>query len=123
MSGGDRRLLGRWGEAAAAEYLKKQGYHLLAVGWQCRFGEIDLIMRDGSYLAFVEVKLRKSDSFAKAREFVTAAKQNRLRTTAEVYLSEHPAKLQPRFDVVEVYAPQGIHTAAPEIHHWINAFE
>ena len=123
MSGGDRRLLGRWGEAAAAEYLKKQGYHLLAVGWQCRFGEIDLIMRDGSYLAFVEVKLRKSDSFAKARKFVTAAKQNRLRTTAEVYLSEHPAKLQPRFDVVEVYAPQGIHTAAPEIHHWINAFE
>lgn len=123
MSGGDRRLLGRWGEAVAAEYLKKQGYHLLAVGWQCRFGEIDLIMRDGSYLAFVEVKLRKSDSFAKAREFVTAAKQNRLRTTAEVYLSEHPAKLQPRFDVVEVYAPQGIHTAAPEIHHWINAFE
>lgn len=123
MSGGDRRLLGRWGEAAAAEYLKKQGYHLLAVGWQCRFGEIDLIMRDGSYLAFVEVKLRKSDSFAKAREFVTAAKQNRLRTTAEVYLSEHPAKLQPRFDVVEVYAPQGIHTAVPEIHHWINAFE
>ena len=123
MSGGERKLLGRWGEAAAAEYLKKQGYHLLAVGWQCRFGEIDLIMRDGSYLAFVEVKLRKSDSFAKAREFVTAAKQNRLRTTAEVYLSEHPAKLQPRFDVVEVYAPQGIHTAAPEIHHWINAFE
>lgn len=123
MSGGERRLLGRWGEAAAAEYLKKQGYHLLAVGWQCRFGEIDLIMRDGSYLAFVEVKLRKSDSFAKAREFVTAAKQNRLRTTAEVYLSEHPAKLQPRFDVVEVYAPQGIHTAVPEIHHWINAFE
>ena len=123
MSGGERRLLGRWGEAAAAEYLKKQGYHLLAVGWQCRFGEIDLIMRDGSYLAFVEVKLRKSDSFAKAREFVTAAKQNRLRTTAEVYLSEHPVKLQPRFDVVEVYAPQGIHTAVPEIHHWINAFE
>ena len=123
MSGGERRLLGRWGEASAAEYLKKQGYRLLATGWHCRFGEIDLIMRDGAYLVFVEVKLRKSDSFAKAREFVTAAKQNRLRISAEAYLSEHPVNLQPRFDVVEVYAPQGIRTAAPLIHHWINAFE
>ena len=106
----------------AAEYLKKRGYRLLAVGWQCRFGEIDLIMRDGSYLVFVEVKLRKSDSFAKAREFVTVSKQNRLRLTAQDYLIGHPVELQPRFDVVEVYAPQGMGTAAPEIYHWINAF-
>lgn len=122
MSGGAHRLLGRWGEEVAAEYLKKRGYRLLAVGWQCRFGEIDLIMRDGSYLVFVEVKLRKSDSFAKAREFVTVSKQNRLRITAQAYLAEHPVELQPRFDVVEVYAPQGMGTAAPEIYHWIDAF-
>lgn len=122
MSGGTSRLLGRWGEEVAAEYLKKRGYRLLAVGWQCRFGEIDLIMRDGSYLVFVEVKLRKSDSFAKAREFVTVSKQNRLRLTAQDYLIGHPVELQPRFDVVEVYAPQGMGTAAPEIYHWINAF-
>ena len=122
MSGGTSRLLGRWGEEVAAEFLKKRGYRLLAVGWQCRFGEIDLIMRDGSYLVFVEVKLRKSDSFAKAREFVTVSKQNRLRLTAQDYLIGHPVELQPRFDVVEVYAPQGMGTAAPEIYHWINAF-
>ena len=122
MSGGAGRLLGRWGESVAAEYLKKRGYRLVAAGWQCRFGEIDLIMRDGAYLVFVEVKLRKSDSFAKAREFVTPAKQNRLRITAQAYLAEFPSKLQPRFDVVEVYAPQGMATATPEIHHLINAF-
>ena len=122
MSRGGGRLLGRWGEAVAAEYLKKHGCRLLAAGWQCRFGEIDLIVQEGDYLAFVEVKLRKSDSFAKAREYVTLSKQNRLRTTAQVYLAENPTRLQPRFDVIEIYAPQGMATASPEIHHLKDAF-
>lgn len=123
MSGGERKVLGRWGEAAAAEYLKKKGYRLIAAGWHCRFGEVDLIMRNAQYLVFVEVKLRKSASFAQAREFVDVRKQNKLRTTAQMYLALHPTQLQPRFDVVEVYAPQGIQTAKPEINHLENAFE
>ena len=122
MSGGERKLLGRWGESVAAEYLKKRGYRLIAAGWQCRFGEIDLILQDGKYLVFAEVKLRKSDSFAQAREFVTVAKQRRLRLSAQLYLSEHPTELQPRFDVTEVYAPQGMQTKEPRIFHWENAF-
>ena len=122
MSGGERRLLGRWGEAAAAEYLKKKGYTLVAANWQCRFGEVDLIMRRGRYLVFVEVKLRKSAGFAQAREFVDVRKQDKLRTSAQLYLSMHPTLLQPRFDVVEVYAPQGIQTVHPEIVHLENAF-
>ena len=122
MSGGDRKLLGRWGESVAAEYLKKRGYRLIAAGWQCRFGEIDLILQDGKYLVFAEVKLRKSDSFAQAREFVTGAKQRRLRLSAQLYLSEHPTELQPRFDVTEVYAPHGMQTKEPRIFHWENAF-
>lgn len=122
MSGGERRLLGRWGEAAAAEHLRKKGYQLVAAGWQCRYGEIDLIVQDRRYLVFVEVKLRKSAAFAAAREFVDARKQEKLRISAELYLAQYPTALQPRFDVVEVYAPQGVQTPRPEIFHWENAF-
>ena len=122
MSGGDRKLLGRWGEAAVARYLSQKGFELVAAGWHCRFGEIDLIVRNSQYLAFVEVKLRKSANFAQAREFVDRRKQEKLRTSAEIYLSEHPTDLQPRFDVAEVYAPQGMETERPEIRYWENAF-
>lgn len=122
MSGGDRRLLGRWGEAAAAEHLRGKGWTLVAAGWTCRFGEIDLIVRDRRYLAFVEVKLRRDARFAQAREFVDARKQQRLRTAAEWYLAQFPTGLQPRFDVVEVYAPQGMQTLHPEIVHIEDAF-
>ena len=47
MSGRDSRLLGRWGEDRAAEYLRDRGYHILAANWKCRFGEIDLVAGDG----------------------------------------------------------------------------
>lgn len=95
---------------------------MVAAGWRCRFGEADLIARDRRYLAFVEVKLRKNAAFAQAREFVDARKQEKLRITAQAYLAEHPTRLQPRFDVAEVYAPQGMDTLNPEIYYWENAF-
>lgn len=117
------KLTGAWGEALAAEYLRKRGYQLVASGYRCRFGEIDLIVKDRKYLVFVEVKLRKSTQFAQALEYVDGRKQDRLRTTASIYLSENPTSLQPRFDVVEIYAPEGIQTARPEIHHMEDAFQ
>ena len=117
------KLTGAWGEALAAEYLRKRGYQLVASGYRCRFGEIDLIVKDRKYLVFVEVKLRKSARFAQALEYVDGRKQDRLRTTASIYLSENPTSLQPRFDVVEIYAPEGIQTAHPEIHHLEDAFQ
>ncbi len=117
------KLTGAWGEALAAEYLRKRGYQLVASGYRCRFGEIDLIVKDRKYLVFVEVKLRKSARFAQALEYVDGRKQDRLRTTASIYLSENPTSLQPRFDVVEIYAPEGIQTARPEIHHMEDAFQ
>ena len=63
MSGQASRLLGRWGEALAADHLRRAGYQLLAANWRSRFGEIDLIAADREYLCFVEVKLRKSAAF------------------------------------------------------------
>jgi len=123
VSGGERRLLGRWGEALAAEELRRRGYRVVAAGWQCRFGEIDLIAEDRKYITFTEVKLRKDDRIAQAREFVDRRKQERIRTSAQLYLAEHPTALQPRFDVMEIYAPQGMATQRPKIIFLENAFE
>ena len=119
---GRNNVTGAWGEAIAAEYLRKKRFRILATGYRCRFGEIDLIVQNREYLVFVEVKLRKSDRFAQAREFVDTAKQERLRTTASIYLDQYPTKLQPRFDVIEVYAPEGVDTKHPIINHLEDAF-
>ena len=98
-------MLGRWGEALVAADLRKRGWAIAAVNFRCRMGELDIVAQNGRYLVFVEVKQRK------------------LRAAAEYYLMCHPTnKLQPRFDVAEVYAPQGIHTARPEISYIENAF-
>ena len=115
-------LSGRWGEALAAEYLRKKHYEIVASGYRCRFGEIDLIAQNRQYIVFVEVKLRKSAEFGRAMEYVDARKQSRIRTTAEIYLSEHETALQPRFDVVEIYAPPGPETKRPELYHLEDAF-
>lgn len=120
---GRNNIAGAWGEAVAAQYLKKKRFKLIASGYRCRFGEIDLIVSDKEYLVFVEVKLRKSDHFASAYEHVDRHKQNRIRTTAEMYLSENPTNLQPRFDVIEVYAPNGVETLNPLINHLEDAFQ
>ena len=122
VSGDEARLLGLWGEGQVAEYLRQRGWKVVSANYRSRFGEIDLIAENGTYLAFVEVKLRKSSRFAQARAFVTAEKQRKLRMTAELYLAENKTRLQPRFDVAEVYAPQGRHTGQPEIHYIENAF-
>ena len=120
---GRNNLVGAWGEAVAAAYLERKHYRIIASGYRCRFGEIDLIAQHNGFLVFVEVKLRKSDTFAKAYEFVDLRKQQRLHTTASLYLSQYPTQLQPRFDVVEVYAPEGTATKHPVIHHLEGAFE
>ena len=117
------KLVGRWGEALAAEYLKKKKYELIAMNYTTRWGEIDLIVQNRRYLVFVEVKLRKTDRFARAAEYVDARKQERLRRTALLWLSEHETELQPRFDVVEIYAPQGEQTPRPTIIHMEDAFQ
>ena len=117
------KLAGAWGEALAAEYLRKKRYTVVAAGYRCRFGEIDLIVQDRKHLVFVEVKLRKSADFASAMEYVDRHKQDRIRVTASMYLSQNPTKLQPRFDVIEIYAPDGTQTQCPQIRHMEDAFQ
>jgi len=120
---GRNNLLGAWGEALAAEYLRKKRYEIVAAGYRSRFGEIDLIVRNKKYLVFVEVKLRKTADFAKAMEYVDHRKQDKIRITASMYLSQNPTVLQPRFDVIEIYAPEGTATSKPQIYHMEDAFQ
>ena len=123
MSGGEAKLLGRWGETLAAEERRRQGWQILAAGYRSRFGEIDLIAANDKYLAFIEVKLRTSEGFAPGRAAVDTRKQNRLRATAELWLAEHPGGgRQPPFDGAESFGPRPGATRAPRI-TWIeNAF-
>ncbi len=113
---------GDWGEALVAEYLRKRGCRIEVAQYRCRFGEIDLIARDGETLCFVEVKLRVGTEHGLPREFVTKTKQHKLRTTASYYLATHDPDAVCRFDVAEVYT-DGAHT--PEhtrIEYIENAF-
>ena len=111
-----RDLSGPWGEALAAEYLRGKRYRIEAMNYRTRLGEIDIIASNRQYLIFCEVKLRKSADFGDAH------KQQRLRTTALLYLSQHETPLQPRFDVIEIYAPDGMRTRCPQITHMEDAF-
>lgn len=106
----ERKRKGDRGEAAVASYLKRRGYAILEKQFRCRRGEIDLIARSADgVLCFVEVKTRKNAEFAEAREFVTPAKQRRLRAAAQFYLIKYgDADALCRFDVAEVYLSEGI---------------
>ncbi|MDO5506263.1 MAG: YraN family protein [Pseudoxanthomonas suwonensis] len=120
-AGGDRRHAeGRRAETTAREHLIAHGLALVAANVRYRGGELDLVMRDGGQLVFVEVRYRRSDAFGGAAASVDAGKQRRLVLAAQLFLQQHPrhAALPCRFDVVTVQGPGPV----PEL-HWIrNAF-
>ena len=118
----DTRQRGKWGESIALEYLNKKSYETVTTGFRSRFGEIDLIVKNKEYLVFAEVKTRKNANFAYAREYVSKDKQRKIIATANYWLAVRPTKLQPRFDVIEVYANDGELTVSPVINHIENAF-
>ena len=105
----NRAELGRIGEKAAALRLEEAGYTV--VGRNVRVGrdEIDLIVRDAEHICFVEVKTRRQFPEYRApegtpAEAVDARKKAAMVRAAEAWLLENPTELQPRLDVVEVYA-------------------
>ncbi len=118
-----KKLIGQWGEDQACEYLRRHGYRIIGRNYSCRFGEIDVIAAKRGFLTFVEVKLRRSDAFAEAREYVDERKQARLRSAASLWLAENETLLQPRFDVIEVYGEPGMPFRSLRIRHYENAFE
>ena len=86
-------------EQLAATFLTQKGLKLVAQNYHCRFGEIDLIMKEGNTLIFVEVRLRSNDSFGSAAMSITKQKQQKLIATAQHYLQSHQ-DCACRFDAV-----------------------
>ncbi len=114
---------GAIGETVAARFLRDKKYTILAANYRCRFGEIDIIAADRSYIAFVEVKTRRADALYTPREAVTAAKQRRILQTAAMYLSRNPIERQPRFDVIEVVTATDDPLNVVELNHIMGAYE
>jgi putative endonuclease len=98
-----RLALGAHGEDLAASWYERHGYEVVARNWRCREGELDLVVRRGRALVFVEVKARTSDRFGLPAEAVTIRKQQRLRTLAVRFLAEAGGGASSlRFDVVAI---------------------
>lgn len=91
---------GNAAEQAAADYLAARGLRLVARNWRCKGGEIDLVMRDGGTLVFVEVRARGSMGFGGAAASITAGKQSRLILAARHYLASKGVDAPCRFDAV-----------------------
>jgi putative endonuclease len=87
-------------EALAADYLTRQGLAIGARNFRTRFGEIDLIARDGRTLVFVEVRMRRSGRFGGAAESITARKRDRIVAAARGYLARLGHEPPCRFDAV-----------------------
>ena len=117
----DRRELGAWGEALAAQHLEAGGCQVLAKNWRCREGELDLVALDGTDLVFVEVKTRSGVGFGEPSEAVGHVKARRLRVLALRWLAEHrpPGSHDLRFDVVSIVRRPGVE---PVLTHLRGAF-
>lgn len=98
-----RRAIGDQGEEFAEQYLVERGYRAIERNVLTRGGELDLVMRDGEWLVFVEVKARFGLEFGYPEEALTKEKQRHLRSAVFCYLKEHGGFSQPwRVDVVAI---------------------
>lgn len=94
------KAAGAQAEDLAAQWLARQGLKVVTRNYRCRFGEIDLVARDGQTLVFVEVRLRAPSRFGGAAASVTATKRQKLLAAAQHYLASLPAQPACRFDVI-----------------------
>lgn len=116
-----RRDTGDKYEQQALRTLRKSGLKLVARNFNTRFGELDLIMREGETLVFIEVRYRRGEDFGGALLSVTHAKQQRLIRAARLYLRDNPALAQQpcRFDVLAFAGDE-----SPQRCQWVrHAFE
>ncbi|MFS0755642.1 YraN family protein [Noviherbaspirillum sp. 1P10PC] len=97
-----RQLAGDAGEEAALAHLQGHGLVLVERNFHCRGGELDLIMRDGATLVFVEVRRRAGRAFGGAAASIGSAKQARLWNAAQTYLQRYRMPPPCRFDVVAI---------------------
>ncbi|KRQ86967.1 hypothetical protein ABG79_01157 [Caloramator mitchellensis] len=99
----NKKDMGKIGEDLAAKHLTRNGYTIIQKNFRTKFGEIDIIARDGKFLVFVEVKTRRSIEFGYPREAVDWYKQIRIKNLANLYLAKKKQFNEYiRFDVVEI---------------------
>lgn len=100
------RKIGKGWEITAASYLAASGFEIIELNYSCRYGEVDIIAKDGNYLVFCEVKYRKSRSAGLPMEAVSYEKQKKIIGTAYFYIINHnlPENTEVRFDVVSILA-------------------
>jgi putative endonuclease len=96
--------LGRYGEQVAAQFLTDAGWQVLARNWRCRFGEADLVARDGAAVVICEVKTRRGDGYGGPFAAVGPRKLERLHRLAQCWVEVHGAPAELRFDVIGVWA-------------------
>ncbi len=108
-----RSARGARAEAAALAFLRKQGLTCIDRNVRCRFGELDLVMRDGECLVVIEVRFRRAGNPLSAAASVNARKQHKLALTTAWYLSRHAAlqSCPVRFDVVAIDGRTGNESA------------
>ena len=102
----DRRTLGRHGEELATRHLLAQGYELVTRNWRCEAGELDLVVKDGDTLAFVEVRTRRGQAFGTPEDSITPRKQARLITLADAYVQAADWSGSWRIDVIAIEMDQ-----------------
>jgi putative endonuclease len=100
---------GQTAEDAVCRYLQQTGLKLVTRNYSCKLGEIDLIMKDGDSIVFVEVRFRRTNHYGDGLDSVTVSKQNKLLRTGSFYLQRHnlTEKMPCRFDVVAVSRQAG----------------
>ena len=109
---------GQVAENKAEKFLSKQGLILIQKNFHCRYGEIDLIMRDKETLVFVEVRFRHNNHYGGSVESITAIKQSKLIKTAQNYLMKNKlGDIACRFDVIGLSGS----LKKPEIKWIVNA--
>lgn len=117
-----RKWFGTRSERAAKSFLKRQGFCILRTNFSCKFGELDLVARDGDCLVFVEVRSTGTDDLNRAAMSVDHKKQRQLTKLAEFFLQKyHLENHNARFDVIAIAWPND--QKDPTIQHFPNAFE
>jgi len=99
-----RQQTGKWGEEQAAQHLLSHGCEVLERNWRCPAGEVDLVVRDGTWLAFVEVRTRRGQRLGTPEESITPRKLAHMVAVAETYVYETAWDGDWRLDVVAVRA-------------------